>query len=149
MLQSSSVPQKQAVQLRMLNELSTKLQSLLESENFYQEVVNIVQIRFNYYSIHIWTVGSDFTYTLRAQSGAYRNHLKIGYKLPPSEGITGYVIRSKEKFVCNDVSLNSNYTNLSLPVYTQSQLCLPIFKDNEIVAVLNIESDRKNAFDED
>lgn len=140
---------KQAAQLRLLNELSTKLQSLLESENFYQEVVNIVQIHFNYYGIHIWTVGSDLNYTLRAQTGAYRNLLKIGHKLASTEGIMGFVIRTKEKAVCNDVSLNSNYTNLSLPVYTQSQLCLPIIKDNEIVAVLNIESDKKNAFDED
>jgi transcriptional regulator with PAS, ATPase and Fis domain len=149
MAKDLSYLQKQAAQLRLLNELSTKLQSLLESENFYQEVVNIVQIRFNYYSIHIWTVGSDQTYTLQAQSGAYRNHLRIGHKLPASKGITGYVIRSKQKFVCNDVSSDSNYTNLSLPVYTQSQLCVPIIKDHEIVAVLNIESDRKNAFDED
>jgi len=141
--------QKQAAQLRLLNELSTKLQSLLESENFYQEVVNIVQIHFNYYCIHIWTVGSDLSSSLRAQSGAYRNHLKIGHKLPSTEGIIGYVIRNKQKSICNDVSLDPDYTNLSLPIHTQSQLCLPMIKDNEIVAVLNIESDRKNAFDED
>ena len=47
---------KQATQLRMLNELSTKLQSLLESDHFHQEVVNIVQSHFSYYGMHIFSV---------------------------------------------------------------------------------------------
>lgn len=149
MLKNSQSLQKQAVQLRLLNELSTKLQSLLESENFYQEVINIIQSRFNYYCTHIWSVGSDQSYTLRAQAGAYNNHLKIGYSLPCSDGINGAVIRTKRPYLCNDVSSDPHYTNLSFPVETQSELSTPVIKDNEVVAVLNIESDRKNAFDED
>ena len=149
MLKSSPFLHKQAVQLRMLNELSTKLQSLLEAENFYQEVINIIQIRFNYYCTHIWSVGSDHSYTLRAQAGAYRNHLKIGHALPASEGIIGAVIRTKQSYLSNDVSGDSHYTNLSLPVETQSELCVPVIKDGEVVAILNVESDQKDAFDED
>lgn len=148
-MKNSQYLQKQAVQLRLLNELSTKLQSLLESENFYQEVINIIQSRFNYYCIHIWSVGTDQSYTLRAQAGAYKNHLKIGHTLPGTDGINGAVIRSKHAYLCNDVSSDPNYTNLSLPVDTESELSTPIMKDGEVVAVLNIESDRKNAFDED
>ena len=149
MLKSSPFLHKQAVQLRMLNELSTKLQSLLEAENFYQEVINIIQIRFNYYCTHIWSVGSDHSYTLRAQAGAYRNHLKIGHALPASEGIIGAVIRTKQSYLSNDVSGDSHYINLSLPVETQSELCVPVIKDGEVVAILNVESDQKDAFDED
>src|SRR3954464_7595699 len=104
MLKGTQAVQKVAVQLKLLNELSTKLQSLLESENFYQEIVNIIQSRFNYYCIHIWSVGTDLSATLRAQAGAYRNHLKIGHALPNTEGIIGVVIRSKHSYLSNDVS---------------------------------------------
>src|SRR4051812_11413854 len=96
--------QKQAMQLRMLNELSTRLQSCLESENFYQEVVNIIQSKFNYYCLHIWSVSPDQSATLRAQAGAYRNHLKIGHTIKSGEGIQGFVIRSKKSYISNDVS---------------------------------------------
>ena len=149
MLKNSQFLQKQAVQLRLLNELSTKLQSLLESENFYQEVINIIQSRFNYYCIHIWSVGTDRSYTLRAQAGAYNNHIKIGHTVPCTNGIIGEVIRTKRPYLCNDVSSDPHYTDLSCPIETQSELSTPIVKDNEVVSVLNIESDRKNAFDED
>jgi transcriptional regulator with GAF, ATPase, and Fis domain len=149
MLKGSPILQKQAVQLRLLNELSTKLQSLLESENFYQEIVNLIQLKFNYYCIHIWSVGSDLNPTLRAQAGAYRNHLKLGYTLSRHQGIIGAVIRTKQSYLSNDVTLDPNYTDLSMPIDTQSELCVPICKDREVVATLNIESDHINAFDED
>jgi len=149
MLKGSPFVQKQAVQLRLLNELSTKLQSLLESEDFYQEIINVIQSRFNYYCIHIFSVESDLTYALRAQAGAYRNHLPIGHTISSVQGITGVVIRTKQSYLSNNTSEDTHYTNLSTPVQTLSELSVPIIKENEVVAVLNIESDHKNAFDED
>jgi two-component system response regulator HydG len=148
MLNDSSL-NKKALQLRLLNELSTKLQSLLESENFYQEIVNIIQTRFSYYCIQFWTVADDGAYTLRAQAGAYRNHLKIGHTLRKNQGITGEVIRSGRSYLSNDVSGDSHYTDLSLPIATKSELSVPVISNGKVVATLNIESDRKDAFDED
>lgn len=148
MFADSQNARKFASQLKLLNELSTKLQSLLESENFYQEIVNLIQIHFNYYCIHIWSVGQDQSYTLRAQAGAYNTHLKIGHTLRANQGITGNVIRTKKSHLCNDVSKDPNYTNLSLPIDTRSELSIPVIKDGEVVAALNVESDQVGAFDE-
>jgi hypothetical protein len=39
--------QKQAAQLRLLNELSTRLQSLLQSDHFYDEVLALIQKQFH------------------------------------------------------------------------------------------------------
>ena len=141
--------QKQSHQLRMLNELSTKLQSLLESDHFFEAIINIIQIHFNYYGLQIWSMNQNRNATLRAQAGAYHNHLKIGHILENGEGITGYVIRTRKTYLTNDVSQDLNYTNLSIPVQTQSELCVPILKDGEVVGTLNVESDRQNAFDAD
>jgi transcriptional regulator with PAS, ATPase and Fis domain len=148
MISGSGSFKKQAVQLKLLNELSTKLQSLLESENLYQEIVNLIQTKFSPYSIHMFSVEQGF-YTLRAQAGAYGKHLKIGHTLPITQGINGNVIRTKKSTVANDVSADPNYTNLSLPVNSQAEVCVPVIKDGEVVATLSIESDRKDAFDED
>jgi transcriptional regulator with GAF, ATPase, and Fis domain len=141
--------QKQAIQLRLLNELSTKLQSLLDSDHFYQEVVNIVQSHFSYYGIHIFSVEGTESYALQAQAGAYRNVLKLGQRIPISRGIVGAVIRTKKPYLSNDVSSDPNYTNLDIPIETKSEICVPVIKDGEVLAVLNVESDSKNAFDDD
>lgn len=142
--------QKQAVQLRLLNELSTRLQGLVANDDFYQSVVNLIQEKFNYYSIHIWAVSPDGAdYTLKAQAGAHRAHLKVGHSVPVNRGITGAAIRTKKFYLSQDVSQDPHYTSLSLPVDTQSELCVPIIKDGGVVGTLNIESDKKSAFDDD
>jgi len=148
---------KQTAQLRLLNQLSTRLQSLLGSDSFFQEVVNIIQGHFNYYCIHIWSVNNDvnegLSVRLEAQAGpGYREHIRIGHKvlisLKGSKGITKEVLYSKKSYLCNDVSKDPNFSNLSMPVKTQSQISLPIMKDRAVVAILTIESDIKNDFEE-
>jgi transcriptional regulator with GAF, ATPase, and Fis domain len=140
---------KQTQQLKLLNELSAKLQGLLESDNFYQEVVNVIQSNLSYYCMHIWSVGSDLTATLRAQVGAYGNHIKLGHSLTAGHGIVGHVVRTKKSYLTGDVSQDPNFTNLSIPVRTRSQLSVPVIKDGEVIAVINIESDQPSAFDAD
>jgi len=143
---------KHAVQLRMLNQVSTKLQSQVSSDDFYQDVLNIVHSYFQYYAIQFWKVeSSSLRAQLVAQSGAYVTHLKLGDYLNFSEtgGITKKVILTKESYLSNDVSVDPNFTNLSLPVTTKAELCVPIIKNGEVVATINVEEDRKDAFDED
>lgn len=141
--------QKQAMQLRLLNELSTRLQGSIDSEEFFHEIVNLIQAKFHYYCIHIWSVGEDQVATLQAQAGAYRNHLKLGDTVRAGEGINGHVIQTRRNYLTNDVSTDPYFTSLSIPVSTRSELCVPILKDREVVGTLNIESDQPNAFDED
>ena len=145
---------KQAIRLRLLNELSTKLQGLLESEQFYQEVVDLVQSKFAYHAMQIWSVDEGGTARLEAQRGAYQGHLQIGHVLKSREagvsvGIVGQVIRTRKSYLTNDISRDPNYTNLSFETRTQSELSVPILKDGLPIAVLNAESDELNAFDED
>ncbi len=142
--------QKQRLHLRLLNELSTNLQSLLESDDFYQDIVNLIKSKLNYYSIQVWTVTSGEAVALRAQSGAYGNFIRVGHQITsPGVGITGEVIRTKRSYISNDVSSDPNFTNLSFPVKSKSQLCSPIVKDDQVIATLNIESDELGAFNED
>ena len=55
--------------LRMLFELSNHLQGLMDSENFYDEVVEIIQGQFHYYAAQLWTVAQDNSATLRNLHG--------------------------------------------------------------------------------
>ncbi len=140
---------KQAMQLRLLNEISAKLQGLIGSDTFFTELVNIIQSKFNYYSLHIWSVAPDETARLEAQAGAYREHLRIGHQIQAGEGITGQTIRTKKHYLTGDVSKDPNYTSLSIPVRTRSELTVPVIHEDRVVAVLNLESDESNAFDDD
>lgn len=146
--QIPSILSKTSHQLRLLNELSIRLQSLLNTENVWEEIVTVVQNKFHYHSFSIWSVALDGTATLRAQSGAYNNFIQPGFMIK-NEGIVGTVIQSKRTYVCNDVTKDTHFTNLSLPVDTKSQLSIPVIVDGAVVAVLTVESNSVNAFDDE
>ncbi len=144
---------KQGLQLRFLNEISTRLQSLLKSQNFYQEILIIIQNYFNYYSIQIWSVGVHGGYTLQAQAGSCGELFKIGQSVNDSSGIIGASIRSKRAYLANDVSSDPLYlppaaTRPGKGIDTQAQLAIPILNGNKVIAVLSIESLKLQAFDE-
>lgn len=148
-------PQKEALkskhreQLHMLNELSHKLQSLLTAENLYKETLKIIQSRFQYYYISLWTIAEDGTATLQAHEGAYANFLSPGFQLK-NEGIIGYVVNTKSAYLSNDITHDKNFTSLKLPIETKSALAVPIVNADEgLIAVLNVEAAEANAFDVD
>lgn len=142
---------KNEAHLRLLNELSAKVQGTLDSENFFQEVLNIIHSTFQFYAIQFWVFenAKKNQMVLRAQAGAYHPHLQLGHILElNAQSITSNVASTRKSYLCNDVSKDPHFANLSLPVNSLSQLCIPILKDDEIIGTLNVEEDKLNAFEQ-
>jgi two-component system response regulator HydG len=140
---------KAAAQLRLINELGLKLQSLVGSENIFQEIVEAVQNKFHYYSFSIWQVNANGTATLKAQSGAYNSYMQVGFTIEKGAGITGTVVETRRTYNCDDVSADSHFTKFEFPVETKSQLSVPVIVDGNVVAVFSVESNEPRAFNED
>ncbi len=149
MLKGSVNLHKQVTQLRLLSELSSKLQGLFESTNFYQEIVNIIQSKLNYSCIQIWSVGNDLQYTIRAQAGEFKPHLRIGHTLSSAEGVMDIVIRNKKSYLTNNLCTAPREANSDLPLNFLSELCVPIIQDSEVIALMNIGSNESHAFNEE
>jgi transcriptional regulator with GAF, ATPase, and Fis domain len=147
--QKEALKSKHREQLQMLNELSHKLQGLLNAENLYKETLKIIQSRFQYYYISLWTASADGTAMLQAHEGAYANFLSPGFQLK-SEGMIGHVIATKNAYLSNDITHDKNFTSLKLPIETKSALAVPIVDaEGDLIGVLNVEAAEANAFDDD
>jgi len=70
----------------------------------------------------------------------------LGFKLPVSVGIVGYVVRTGEPVLERDVRTNPYY--FAGRSGTLSELCVPIKVGNEVVGVINMESQKIGAFNE-
>ncbi len=140
---------KHRQQLAMLNDVSSKLQGLIESENLYKEIVHIIQERFHYYHSSLWTVDSMRAATLQAHNGDYKHILSPGFVLK-DEGIIGHVISTNKPYISNDISKDPNFSSLKLPTETKSSLCVPVMGGKgKIKALVNIESSHENEFDDE
>jgi len=73
-------------------------------------------------------------------SGAPTQHTRIAF----GQGICGQAAERKETFVVRDVSRESNY--LSCGIHVKSEIVVPVMREGEVVAELDIDSHTRDAF---
>lgn len=71
---------------------------------------------------------------------------KIGESLPVTKGISGKTVTTRRSIRVDDVSLEPSYHEVTSN--TRSELCVPIISGPKIFGVLNVESQKVNAFTE-
>jgi len=81
---------------------------------------------------------------LRSAVGYSEDVLKI--IVPVGSGVTGWVAENKQLLRVNDVTKDERYISLGSNV--RSELALPLIYRGEILGVLNVESDRVDAYNE-
>ena len=70
--------------------------------------------------------------------------------LDDAEGIIPWVAREGKAILANDVKKDKRYRPSPLPPHDiSSELCVPLRYDEQVVGVLDIQSDKRNSFTED
>ena len=66
-------------------------------------------------------------------------------KLKVGEGITGWVAKTGKSLLVKDVSLDSRYVQVKEDI--KSELAVPLMIDGKLIGVVNVDSNKLNAFD--
>lgn len=145
---------KRATQLTTIGEVSRQVATYLDIDQVLQNVVTRIRERFDYSSVHVFTVDASAGYVVfRASthplSGAWRERnvrLRIGL-----EGIVGWVAATREPLVVPDVRKDKRFMldpDKTL-VATRSEVAVPLIYGDRVLGVLDVQSDQVNAFDRD
>ena len=67
--------------------------------------------------------------------------------IPFDRGVCGACARTEEAQIVPDVEAFPGH--IACAATTRSEIVLPVFRDGQLIAVLDIDSDRPDAFDED
>jgi len=68
-------------------------------------------------------------------------------KLKIGEGITGWVAKNAEPLLINDVSKDERYVSINEKI--KSELAVPLILEDEVIGVINVDSESINAFSAD
>ncbi len=142
--------QRRAEQFRVISEVGSRITSILAVNELLNQMARLIQQAFDYYHVGIGLIeGDEVIY--RVGAGALWDdprfqfepaRLKVG-----EEGITGWVVAMGEPLLVPDVSKEPSYVWMR-GSETRSELTVPIKAKGEIIGVLDVQSDRLNAFDE-
>lgn len=130
--------------------VGARVSSLLDLDCLLTEVLKLIRAKFGYYHAGILLVDETTReIVLKEAEGPSAHLIKArGTRLGiGKEGITGWVASSGQTLVCNDVSREPRYYKVELLPETQSELAVPLRAGDRIIGVLDVQSDRQNAFD--
>ena len=123
--------------------------SILDIDQVLVQVVNLLQGTFDYDNVGIALVeGSEAVYKVGAGSlwenpgfGFEPTRLAVG-----DEGLTGWVAANGQPLLVPDVSEDPRYVAMR-GCNTQSELTVPIKLKHRVIGILDVQSERLNAFD--
>ncbi len=140
---------RRADQFRVLTEVSQRITSILEIDELLRQIVGLVQRTFGYYHIEIGLIEGD-ELVFQVEGGAMweepvlrtkPSRLKIG-----ADSIPAWVAAKGKPYVMPDVSQEPHAVSMQ-GSRVLSKLTVPILTKERVIGVLDVESDRLNAFD--
>ena len=139
---------RRVTQLTTVAKIGRQIASLRALDPLLDQVGALIREAFGYRYVSLFLVDpARKELTLRAGAGyeiepAQAIHLKIG-----AEGICGWVAASGEPLLAGDVLQEPRYYPLDTLADTRSELALPVRLKDQIIGVLDVQSDALNAFD--
>ncbi len=143
---------RRAEQLAVIAEVSHAVASTLDLPVLMHKVAALIQDRFGYPHVHLFTVHPTRRQIIYEAGSGARSEVLRGYALDldDPEGIIPWAARHGQTVLANDVSQDSRYRPSPFPpADTKSELAVPFLYDGKVVGLLDIQSDRPGAFNED
>ena len=144
--------QRRLNDLTAVAEVGRKLASILDLNQLLTQIVELIQTRFGYYHAQIFLVerGSDRAYFVAGSGHEVSERWLREGRAIGREGIIGWVAQYGEMLLANDVSMEPRYVpdDPRLLPDTRAEMAVPLRVEGEIVGVLDVQSTRVGAFDQ-
>ncbi len=135
-------------QLELINQVSREITAELSLDVLLTKAAELIQESFGYPHVGLFLLdGKREELMMKARAGSYAALFPPDHRLKISEGINGWVARNGERLRIGDVQSDPRYYNPFPEQLIRSELSVPIKWVDEVVGVLDIQSDQLNAFD--
>ncbi len=136
--------QRRADQLAAIAKVSRTVVSILDLDELFDEVVTLIRERFDYPSVHLFTVDPVRQRLIyRAGDGVSGDDDERRYDLDAPHGIVPWVARHGETALINDIHSDPRCRPTT---DIRAQLAAPLSFGGEVLGVLNVQSDHPEAF---
>lgn len=136
--------------LKLLNDLGRELAVALDRETIFRLAVERIarRLRYDLVSIHLYHEALDSIVLTYAESVSYDVKPVVGQQVAVGVGIVGHTFETGLTYYSGDVRLDPYYVN-AYRWDIQSEIAAPLRIEERTIGVLNVESERPNAFSTD
>ncbi|MGD8464084.1 MAG: SpoIIE family protein phosphatase, partial [Anaerolineae bacterium] len=139
---------KRARQLETISQISRQITATMELDELFERAVHLIRDNFGYYHVTVYTANPELgTVTFQASASAEDQQVSIGVEW--GQGLIGWVAAQSQAVMVNDVKNDSRYRCVEALEETQSELAVPLILEDELVGVLDVQSDQSKSFGPD
>ena len=134
--------------LETSTDISSQVIAIRDLDELLQYVVSRIQSEFGFYHTHIYLLEKETGNLVMVEgSGEVGRQLKEkGHRLAAGQGIVGTVASTNTAFFSNNVDELLNFVRNPLLPDTKSELAVPLRKGDEVLGVLDIQSEQPKRF---
>lgn len=138
--------------LETLATLSEHLNGILDFEQLLGELVNQVKMQFNYYHVHVYIIDDpQQNLIMTAGAGTTGVHLKAkGHHIPLNtpHSLVAQAARTGEVVNVANVRKNEGWLPNELLPDTHAEMAVPIIREQRVLGVLDVQSEKVAGLDE-
>ncbi len=139
--------QRQLAELTVLHTIAVSTAGIVDENELIEQMTAIIgdTLYPANFGVLLYDEKTDMLYT-HPSYVMDENAVQFG-GIPLSEGIVGYVARTRQPYISGDVTQDSHYLKGYSP--TRSEICVPFASSDQLLGVINVESPEYDAFNED
>ncbi|WP_129628694.1 SpoIIE family protein phosphatase [Candidatus Oscillochloris fontis] len=140
---------QRAIQLQAIHEVSEQITAILNLDELLPSVVRLIREHFGYHPVHIFTIDPDAT-LIRFRATTADVEQAAGLDSEPlrlGQGVVGSAALSRVAVLVGDVQHDPRYIQDSQT--TRSELAVPLRIGEQVIGVLDVQSDKVDDFDAD
>lgn len=138
---------RQAKQLVLLNEISRELTSILNLDELFKRIGELLLRIIDYQMFSILMLNAKRTKLQHRFSLRFKESVQLKHEIPLGRGLVGYAGEQNVAVVVPDVTRDPRY--IPLNPETMSELCVPLVYKGVVIGVLDLEHTRRNYFTEE
>ncbi len=139
-----------AAQLALLSNVGRQIAAILGLEQVLERAAQLVHDTFGYHHVALFIVDRERReLVMKAIAGEFVKLFPPNHRVPLNQGMVGWVGEQGRRLLANDVDSEPHYVNFYPDLIpTRSELSVPIRSGDRTIGVLDIQSPRRDAFDE-
>jgi phosphoserine phosphatase RsbU/P len=146
--------QRRAEQLTTVSDVSRAITYILDIDELLQKIVNLIHDRFQFPFVHLYTIDPVYhQISFKAGSGERTRHYDqagVAYDINSQDGILPWVVQNGRTKRVGDVGNEPLYREAPIAQSIKgSEMAVPLSFGGEILGVLDLQSDHKNAFSQE
>ncbi|WEK50855.1 MAG: GAF domain-containing sensor histidine kinase [Candidatus Kaistia colombiensis] len=137
--------------LSLIHRLGQQVTAIHDRDELFAEITRLIHQSLGYEHIQLLLVEPDTRSVVLAHaSGSFAELLLgAGFREPTGFGIIGRVAETGQPWISPDVTTDTHFVSHPLLPHTASELALPLRLGQRVIGVLDIQSDRRDAFRRD